>query len=87
MRQLGPVALVLAAPALAAAAGRWAGVDEAVVERIATEAGRHPWHILDGMGDLPFFLYLCAGTASGFALGYYFRVLFVEPRRERGDKP
>ena len=82
------LALAMVPAATAAKDGRWAGVDEAVVERVAVEAGQHPWRtFLDGTGDLPLFLFLCAGTAGGFALGYGFHALFVEPRRQRGDKP
>ncbi len=91
MRRVGlPVIALAVALALAAAlapltAGaepaRWAGVDEAVVEKVAAEAGRQRWRtFLDDTGDLPLFLFLCAGIAGGFALGYGYRALFVERR-------
>lgn len=67
--------------ALVAEGARWAGVDEVVVDRVAAEAGRHRWRtFLDDSGDLPLFLFLCAGLIGGFALGYFYRVLFVERR-------
>jgi cobalt/nickel transport protein len=57
----------------------WAGVDEAVVARIAAEAGRHARAPLVE-GDLLLFAFLVAGIVGGFVLGYYFRTLFVERR-------
>jgi len=59
---------------------RWSGVDETVVERIAAEAGRTPHGLLFEIdqGDLPLFLFLCAGIVGGSVLGYCFRMLFVE---------
>ena len=57
---------------------KWAGVDETVVERVATEAGRPPRdpYINVGEGDMLLFCFLLAGTIGGFIGGYYFRVLF-----------
>jgi hypothetical protein len=66
------------------AAPRWSGLDEAVIEKLAAEAGRTPrpvWFELEG--DLALFLFLCAGIAGGSVLGYYFRMLFVERIDER----
>jgi len=59
---------------------RWSGIDETVVERIAAEAGRTPHGLLFEIdqGDLPLFLFLCAGIVGGSVLGYCFRMLFVE---------
>jgi hypothetical protein len=77
-------ALGAAALAAGGAAGpsRWPGVDEAVVERVASAAGHERWRtFLDGTGDLPLFLFLCAGIVGGFALGYGYRALFVRERR------
>lgn len=69
----------LVAALLAGAEERWPGVDEAVVERLAAQAGRRPWApLVDAQGDLRLFLFLAAGIAGGFAAGYLFRLLFVE---------
>ena len=60
----------------------WAGVDETVVEKYANNAGRpgrKPFINTD-QGDLLLFVFLLAGTAGGFAGGYYFRILFHEKR-------
>lgn len=70
-----------ALPALAQepAPERWSGIDEAVIERLAGEAGRTPralWFELEG--DLALFLFLCAGIVGGSVLGYCFRMLIVE---------
>ncbi len=67
---------------------RWTGVDEVVVERIAAEAGQQRWRVfLDGTGDLPLFVFLCAGIAGGFALGYGYRAIFVEQRGGIEEEP
>jgi ABC-type cobalt transport system substrate-binding protein len=60
--------------------GKWAGVDETVVEKFAAKAGRiakEPF-ITKEQGDLILFVFLIAGVAGGFVAGYYFRVLFHE---------
>lgn len=56
----------------------WSGVDEAVVEKVALEAGRPPKDPLinTDKGDLLLFLFLCAGAIGGFFGGYCFRGLF-----------
>ncbi len=61
---------------------KWAGVDEAVIEKIAKEHGREAKEPLigDDQGDLMLFLFLLAGTVGGFAAGYYWRVLITEKR-------
>ena len=62
------------------AAEKWAGVDEAVVKKIAKEHGREarePWINTD-QGDLMLFVFLLAGVVGGFVGGYYWRVLMVE---------
>ena len=64
--------------------GKWAGVDETVVEKFAVKAGRvakEPF-IRKDQGDLLLFVFLVAGVAGGFAAGYYFRVLFHEKGRK-----
>jgi ABC-type cobalt transport system substrate-binding protein len=58
--------------------GDWKGVDEAVVEKVATEAGRSPGEPLlnPDRGDLLLLLFLLAGATGGFVGGYCFRDLF-----------
>jgi cobalt/nickel transport protein len=58
----------------------WTGVDEAVVERIASEHGREAKRPLidPGEGDLLLFAFLLAGAAGGFFAGYYWRMLVGE---------
>jgi cobalt/nickel transport protein len=58
---------------------RWSGLDETVIEKLASEAGRAPrpvWFELEG--DLALFLFLCAGIVGGSVLGYCFRMLMIE---------
>jgi cobalt/nickel transport protein len=58
--------------------GRWAGVDETVVEHYAAKAGRparEPFINTD-RGDLLLFLFLIAGAGGGFIFGYCFRGIF-----------
>ncbi len=66
---------------------KWAGVDEAVVEKFATEAGRPPSKPLINteQGDLLLFLFLLAGTLGGFIAGYQFRHLFPPKNRSESD--
>lgn len=63
--------------ASALAAG-FVGVDEAVVEKFAANAGRAPTPPLVDAdnGDLGLFLFLTAGAIGGFICGYCFRALF-----------
>lgn len=66
--------MTLAAPG---APSRWPGVDEAIVERVAAEAGRRPTPSpFEPEGDLKLFCFLAAGLAGGFALGYGWRDVF-----------
>jgi ABC-type cobalt transport system substrate-binding protein len=58
--------------------GKWAGVDETVVEKFARAAG-HPPHrpLIDTeKGDLLLFCFLVAGILGGFVMGYCFHELF-----------
>jgi cobalt/nickel transport system permease protein len=73
-------ALALSSALALSEPGNWPGVDESVVEKIAAEAGRKPRRpfIDTDRGDLLLFVFLTAGIAGGFALGYYYRVLFGE---------
>ena len=63
----------------AGADNKWSGVDEAVVEKFAEEAGRPASKsFLDfGEGDIQLFFFLIAGAVGGFVMGYYYRDLFV----------
>ena len=57
------------------------GREEKQLEKVAAEAGQQRWRtFLDSTGDVPLFLFLCAGIVGGFALGYGYRALFVERR-------
>lgn len=77
--------LVLAVLLAFAEPPSWPGVDKTVVERFAKEAGRAPRRpLLDtDRGDLLLFVFLVAGIAGGFTLGYTYRVMFVEGRGSR----
>jgi cobalt/nickel transport protein len=61
-------------------AEKWAGVDEAVVKKIAKEQGREAREPLinTDQGDLLLFVFLLAGAVGGFVGGYYWRMLIVE---------
>lgn len=58
-------------------ADKWPGVDESVVEKVASEHGREAREPLinTDQGDLLLFVFLLAGTVGGFAAGYYWRTL------------
>ena len=61
---------------------QWSGVDETVIEKFAHEAGsaaRDPYINTD-QGDILLFVFLLAGVAGGFVLGYYFRDIFTDKR-------
>jgi hypothetical protein len=53
-----------------------------VVEKFAKEHGRPSWtpFINTDQGDLLLFVFLLAGAAGGFVMGYNFRKLFVEKK-------
>ena len=86
---IGTLVLLLGAAGSAVAGSdkKWAGVDETVVEKFATEAGRPPRKPLidPGEGDLLLFVFLVAGTVGGFIAGYCFRGLFP-PKAKAPDK-
>lgn len=71
------LALTFGLSPLAFCQSTWPGVDEAVVEKIAGEHGRHAREPLinTDQGDLLLFVFLLAGTTGGFAAGYYWRML------------
>lgn len=62
--------------------GKWIGVDETVVERVASEHGRSAWtpFVNTDQGDLLLFIFLLAGVIGGFIIGYFYRKLFSEER-------
>jgi ABC-type cobalt transport system substrate-binding protein len=77
---------ILSLSALSAmAADKWAGVDEAVIEKVSKENGRlaRPSIINTDKGDLLLFVFLLAGAAGGFVAGYYWRVLTEKPGDRR----
>lgn len=66
----------------------WSGVDETVVEKVAEEHGRSAWtpFINTDQGDLLLFVFLLAGTAGGFMMGYNFRKLFVKKQDKNAER-
>lgn len=58
--------------------GKWAGVDESVVEKVAKDHGREAWTPLinTDQGDLLLFVFLISGAVGGFVMGYYWRGVF-----------
>jgi cobalt/nickel transport system permease protein len=66
-------------------AGKWSGVDESVIEKVAKEHGHPPAEPLidTERGDLLLFLFLIAGAIGGFVAGYSWRRL-TEPGRDAG---
>jgi cobalt/nickel transport protein len=73
---------------LADADRKWPGVDEAVVQKFAENAGRPAREPLLnlGEGDIQLFFFLIAGAVGGFVAGYYYRDLFA-PRPNRAKNP
>lgn len=58
----------------AAAQKGWPGVDDAVIGKYASEAGRAPASgLLSLDGDVLLFAFLLAGVVGGFVMGYFFR--------------
>jgi ABC-type cobalt transport system substrate-binding protein len=64
----------------------WTGVDEAVVEKVASEHGHDAKRPLidPGEGDLLLFAFLMAGAAGGFTAGYFWRKLVAEKPSDAG---
>lgn len=60
--------------------GKWPGIDESVVKKIAKEQGREAREpiINTDQGDLLLFVFLLAGAVGGFAAGYFWRRLISE---------
>ncbi len=71
--------------------GKWPGIDESVVEKIAKEQGREAREpiINTDQGDLLLFVFLLAGAVGGFVAGYYWRRLITEkaPLTNRAEGP
>lgn len=59
---------------------QWSGVDETVVEKYASEAGRPASKPLinTDRGDMLLFFFTIAGAAGGFVAGYCWRKLTTE---------
>jgi|GEM_PF-629842 ABC-type cobalt transport system substrate-binding protein len=64
-------------PPVTPAGEKWSGVDESVIEKVATEHGREAREpfINTDQGDLLLFVFLLAGAVGGFVGGYYWRAL------------
>lgn len=71
--------LLLVASAAVAFGAEWSGIDETVVEKYAAAHGRKASEPLinTDQGDLLLFVFLLAGTAGGFAAGYYWKALIT----------
>lgn len=62
----------------------WEGIDHAVIEKFAEEAGRPPrGSLINPSGELLLSVFLLAGAIGGFTAGYYYRRLFCSGE-ERG---
>jgi hypothetical protein len=78
--------VVQAGAAFAEADGSWPGVDETVIERVASDCGRQAGSCgLALEGDAQLFLFLMAGVVGGFVLGYFYRKIFGERCCNRAD--
>lgn len=55
-------------------------IDESEVEKVAEEHGRTAWtpFINTDQGNLLLFVFLLAGAAGGFVMGFFWRKLFIE---------
>lgn len=77
--------LTLTAPVLAAEASKekWAGIDEAVIEKYATDQGREAAEPLFNVeGDMLLFLFALAGAIGGFLMGYQWHKVFVVGKKD-----
>ncbi|MGD0281938.1 MAG: cobalt transporter [Dissulfurispiraceae bacterium] len=68
--------------------GKWTGVDESVVQKIAKEHGReaHKPLINTDQGDMLLFVFLVAGSIGGFVAGYNWKILMGKPAKIEKDK-
>jgi cobalt/nickel transport system permease protein/cobalt/nickel transport protein len=80
--------LALAAPVAAEEkAAKWPGVDEAVVEKFASELGREARepYINTDQGDLLLFVFALAGAVGGFIMGYCWHKVFVAGKKNQEE--
>ena len=57
---------------------KWAGIDEAVIEKYATDKGMKAAEPLFNVeGDMLLFLFALAGAIGGFVMGYYWHKVFI----------
>lgn len=87
------IAVAIVPLAASAEEGKWSGVDESVVEKVAKEHGREAWEpfINTDQGDLLLFVFLIGGAIGGFVMGYYWRGIFdkkipLNPSFPTGDE-
>ena len=67
---------------------KWGGIDEAVIEKYATDKGREAAEPLFNVeGDMLLFLFALAGAIGGFIMGYYWHKVFVveKPNGENAE--
>ena len=65
---------------------KWAGIDEAVIEKYATDKGREAAEPLFNVeGDMLLFLFALAGAIGGFVMGYYWHKVFVVGKPDGED--
>lgn len=78
------IAVAIVPLAASAEEGKWTGVDESVVEKVAKEHGREAWEpfINTDQGDLLLFVFLVGGAIGGFVMGYYWRGLFDTEKKK-----
>ena len=71
-------------PLVAAAEGKWAGVDDTVVGKYAKEHGREKRdsYINTDQGDLLLFVFLLAGVLGGFTAGYSWCLLVNNRKKD-----
>jgi len=57
---------------------KWVGIDEAVIEKYATDKGIQAADPLFNVeGDMLLFLFALAGAIGGFVMGYYWHKVFI----------
>lgn len=60
--------------------GKWSGLDEVVIEKIAEEKGKKPKPLFELEGDLELFIFSFFFGISGFISGYYWRKILSEKK-------